>query len=177
MSNFGGVSNVYNANVQGFVGVRSRRQRQIASAPGGVDARRQLAPQIFGLMVEVNGLRTGIELLTDVGVEQNIVHNEKGLEDEFFNTAWIVASDHAMFRGHLQDRKTTLVFPAGNARKLAARIEELVSDRLLYRELSQASEAAWEAFRFRSRGAVLLQHWVRGEASDVEWHRNLREPR
>jgi O-antigen/teichoic acid export membrane protein len=58
---------------------------------------RLLAPQIFGVMVIVNGLRMGIELLTDVGVEQNIVHNEKGLEDEFFNTAWTVQ----MIRGAL----------------------------------------------------------------------------
>jgi O-antigen/teichoic acid export membrane protein len=58
---------------------------------------RLLAPQIFGVMVIVNVLRTGIELLTDVGVEQNIIHNEKGLEDEFFNTAWTVQ----MVRGAL----------------------------------------------------------------------------
>lgn len=49
---------------------------------------RLLTPQIFGVMVVVNSLRMGVELLTDVGVEQNIVHNPKGLDDEFFNTAW-----------------------------------------------------------------------------------------
>lgn len=68
---------------------------------------RLLAPQIFGVMVVVNGLRMGIELLTDVGVEQNIVHNRKGLEDEFFNTAWTLQ----MIRGVL----ITLLFLALSA--------------------------------------------------------------
>lgn len=58
---------------------------------------RLLAPQVFGVMVVVNSLRMGIELLTDVGVEQNIIHNDKGLEDEFFNTAWTLQ----MVRGAL----------------------------------------------------------------------------
>jgi O-antigen/teichoic acid export membrane protein len=49
---------------------------------------RLLAPRVFGVMVVVNALRIGIELLTDVGVEQNIVHKENSLEETFFNTAW-----------------------------------------------------------------------------------------
>ena len=49
---------------------------------------RLLAPEIFGIMVIVNALRVGVELLTDVGIEQNIVHNRRGLEPDFFNTAW-----------------------------------------------------------------------------------------
>lgn len=68
---------------------------------------RLLAPQVFGVMVVVNGLRMGIELLTDVGVEQNIVYNRKGLEDEFFNTAWTLQ----MIRGAL----ITLLFLALSA--------------------------------------------------------------
>lgn len=68
---------------------------------------RLLAPQIFGVMVVVQGLRMGVELLTDVGVEQNIVYNHKGLEDEFFNTAWTLQ----MIRGAL----ITLLFLALSA--------------------------------------------------------------
>lgn len=49
---------------------------------------RLLAPEIFGVMVIVNGLRIGIELLTDVGIEQNIVNHRDGLSSRFFNTAW-----------------------------------------------------------------------------------------
>lgn len=51
---------------------------------------RLLAPQLFGVMLIVNTLRTGIELLSDIGVGQNIVSNRDGYKPEFFNTAWTV---------------------------------------------------------------------------------------
>jgi O-antigen/teichoic acid export membrane protein len=49
---------------------------------------RLLAPPIFGLMAVVNAVRTGIELLSDVGVFQNIVSNPRGEEPTFYDTAW-----------------------------------------------------------------------------------------
>lgn len=49
---------------------------------------RLLAPEIFGVMVVVHAMRLGIELLTDIGIEQNIVRHKDGLESRFFNTAW-----------------------------------------------------------------------------------------
>ena len=49
---------------------------------------RLLTPEIFGIMVIVNSIKYGIELLTDVGIEQNIVQKKDGLKSEFFNTAW-----------------------------------------------------------------------------------------
>jgi O-antigen/teichoic acid export membrane protein len=49
---------------------------------------RLLAPQIFGLMAVVNAIRTGVELLSDVGINQNIVTNPRGHEPQFYNTAW-----------------------------------------------------------------------------------------
>jgi len=49
---------------------------------------RLLAPEIFGIMVVVNSIRLGMELLTDVGIEQNIVNHRHGLTPRFFNTAW-----------------------------------------------------------------------------------------
>jgi len=51
---------------------------------------RLLAPEILGIMVIVNSLKYGVELLTDVGVEQNIVHNPDGSEPAFINTAWTI---------------------------------------------------------------------------------------
>lgn len=47
-----------------------------------------LAPAIFGVMALVNSLRTGVELLTDVGISQNIVVSKRGDEADFYNTAW-----------------------------------------------------------------------------------------
>lgn len=47
-----------------------------------------LAPDIMGVMLVVNAVRLGIELLTDVGIEQNIVHHPDGLDRAFRDTAW-----------------------------------------------------------------------------------------
>ena len=41
-------------------------------------------------MLLINTLRTGVELLTDVGVGQSIVNNPRGNEPAFYNTAWTV---------------------------------------------------------------------------------------
>ena len=49
---------------------------------------RLLAPPIFGLMAVVMAIRTGFELLSDVGVSQNIVSNPRGEDPDFYNTAW-----------------------------------------------------------------------------------------
>lgn len=49
---------------------------------------RLLAPELFGLMLIVSTLRTGIELLSDIGVGQNIISNPRATDEEFYNTAW-----------------------------------------------------------------------------------------
>jgi O-antigen/teichoic acid export membrane protein len=49
---------------------------------------RLLSPPIFGLMAVVMAIRTGFELLSDVGVSQNIVSNPRGEDPDFYNTAW-----------------------------------------------------------------------------------------
>jgi O-antigen/teichoic acid export membrane protein len=51
---------------------------------------RLLAPDVLGIMVIVNSVRYGVELLTDVGVEQNIVRHRDGLTPTFLNTAWTI---------------------------------------------------------------------------------------
>ena len=47
-----------------------------------------LAPDIFGIMVIVYSIRSGIDLLSDIGVQQSIVANKNSDEPEFYNTAW-----------------------------------------------------------------------------------------
>lgn len=49
-----------------------------------------LAPALLGTMLLINSLRTGGELLTDVGVGQSIVNNPRGNEPDFYNTAWTI---------------------------------------------------------------------------------------
>ncbi len=49
---------------------------------------RLLGPEILGLMVIVNSIRTGVDLISDVGIGQNIVYNQNAENPEFYNTAW-----------------------------------------------------------------------------------------
>jgi O-antigen/teichoic acid export membrane protein len=52
---------------------------------------RLLAPSLFGLMTIVNAIRFGVELLSDLGLGQNIVSNPKGHTPDFYDTAWTLA--------------------------------------------------------------------------------------
>ena len=49
-----------------------------------------LAPAVFGIMLIVNTVRTGVELLSDIGVGQNIVASQNGEDPRFLATAWTV---------------------------------------------------------------------------------------
>lgn len=49
---------------------------------------RLLAPEMFGLMLVINTLRTGMELLSDVGIGQSVVRSANGDNEEFLATAW-----------------------------------------------------------------------------------------
>src|SRR5436309_14283121 len=49
---------------------------------------RLLAPPIFGLMALVTAIRTGVELLSDVGIMQNIISTPGGDNPDFYDTAW-----------------------------------------------------------------------------------------
>jgi O-antigen/teichoic acid export membrane protein len=49
---------------------------------------RFLAPEIFGLMVIVNALKYGVDLVADIGIGQNVIYNQNGNDPDFYNTAW-----------------------------------------------------------------------------------------
>jgi O-antigen/teichoic acid export membrane protein len=49
-----------------------------------------LSPAIFGMLQIINTLRTGVELLSDVGVGQNIISNRDGATRSFNSTAWTI---------------------------------------------------------------------------------------
>jgi O-antigen/teichoic acid export membrane protein len=49
---------------------------------------RLLAPEIFGTMLIVYSLRTGIELISDIGVGQNLIQSKDAEDPDFYNTAW-----------------------------------------------------------------------------------------
>lgn len=53
---------------------------------------RLLEPSVFGLMSLVVAIRVGMELVSDLGVTQNIVSNPRGQEPSFYDTAWTLHS-------------------------------------------------------------------------------------
>ena len=55
---------------------------------GSVALTRLLSPELFGIIAIVNSVRTGIDLISDVGVAQSIVQNKKGEDSAFYATGW-----------------------------------------------------------------------------------------
>jgi O-antigen/teichoic acid export membrane protein len=51
---------------------------------------RLLIPEYFGLMAIINTLLAGINLFSDLGVGQSIIHNKRGEERDFLDTAWSI---------------------------------------------------------------------------------------
>ena len=49
---------------------------------------RLLTPELFGIMAIVNSVRTGIDLMSDVGFGQSLVQNKNGDRPKFYNTVW-----------------------------------------------------------------------------------------
>jgi O-antigen/teichoic acid export membrane protein len=49
---------------------------------------RLLAPELFGIMLIVNTIRTGAALLMDVGIAQSVISNKHADEKDFYDTAW-----------------------------------------------------------------------------------------
>ena len=49
---------------------------------------RLLAPELFGIMLIVNTIRTGVELLSDIGIAQSVIRSPDGERPAFYNTAW-----------------------------------------------------------------------------------------
>lgn len=86
----------------------------------------------------------------------------------------IVASDHPMFRGHLVDRRTAMVFPARQPIAMADSIEKLVNDHDLYATLSTNSASAWEGMQIPTKWGDVLYHWLRDTEVDREWLINAR---
>ena len=61
---------------------------QVLRLLNNVALARLLSPSLLGLMVIVNAIRTGVELLSDIGINQNIVSSKAGESPDFYDTAW-----------------------------------------------------------------------------------------
>ena len=82
--------------------------------------------------------------------------------DSYCSRTPLIASDHPMFRGRVEDGFAALVFRAGSPESLADRAEELLRSPDLYARLSRNSEAAWAKLQLPVRWGDLLQQWLAG---------------
>lgn len=72
----------------------------------------------------------------------------------------IVASDHPMYAGHLRRNQAAIVYEAGSHEALAAAIRSVWHDAALYRSLSAASAAAWDALQLPVTWGGLVEGWL-----------------
>jgi glycosyltransferase involved in cell wall biosynthesis len=84
--------------------------------------------------------------------------------DSYCSRTPLLASDHPMFRGRVEDGFAALVFRAGSPQSLAERAEELLRSPELYARLSRNSAAAWAKLQLPVRWGDLLQQWLAGPA-------------
>lgn len=61
---------------------------QILRLLANVALARLLAPELFGIMQIVYSVQTGVELISDVGIGQNIIYHKDANEENFYNSAW-----------------------------------------------------------------------------------------
>jgi glycosyltransferase involved in cell wall biosynthesis len=82
--------------------------------------------------------------------------------DSYCSRTPLIASDHPMFRGRVEDGFAALVFQAGSPESLADRSEQALNDPDLYAQLSRNSEAAWAKLQLPVRWGDLLLQWLAG---------------
>jgi glycosyltransferase involved in cell wall biosynthesis len=81
----------------------------------------------------------------------------------------LIASDHPMFSGNLQDGVSAMIYPAGNPDALTTCIETLIQDPQLYHQISQSSEAAWQRLQLPVKWAELIQRWLNNSPENQSW--------
>lgn len=63
---------------------------QLLSLASNLIMTRILVPEMFGIMALANAFVFGLELVSDLGIHQNIIQSKRGNESRFLNTAWVV---------------------------------------------------------------------------------------
>jgi glycosyltransferase involved in cell wall biosynthesis len=82
--------------------------------------------------------------------------------DSYCSRTPLIASDHPMFRGRVEDGFAALVFRGGSPESLADRAEQALRSPELYAQLSRNSEAAWQKLQLPVRWGDLLQTFLAG---------------
>ena len=81
----------------------------------------------------------------------------------------LILSDHPAFRGRIADGSGGLVFRAGDPASLAAAVERLCADPVLYARLSTGTEAALEALHVGLEWAELVRLFLDDPTNRTGW--------
>jgi glycosyltransferase involved in cell wall biosynthesis len=81
----------------------------------------------------------------------------------------VVASNHPLFRVHLQHRVTAELFEAGNAKALADSLAHLLKDADLYARLSESSHDTWRQMRLPVKWHDIVERWMADTAEAKGW--------
>ena len=81
----------------------------------------------------------------------------------------IVVSDHPMFASSLNHNVNAMVFPAGNTRSLARRIDYLLTNPEVYARLSAASQKSWQSLQLPVHWISLIDHWLQDTKVAQQW--------
>jgi glycosyltransferase involved in cell wall biosynthesis len=85
----------------------------------------------------------------------------------------IVASDHPSFSDHLFHGVNAMIFPAGNAKSMAHRIERIMGQPQLYAQLSEAATITLKTLKIPAHWAELIERWIGSQtpagADNLQW--------
>jgi glycosyltransferase involved in cell wall biosynthesis len=80
----------------------------------------------------------------------------------------LICSDHPMFRKRVASTASRSV-PECRPDAMATAVEQTLSDRELYRRMSQATQTAWERLQESVRLDDLIRHWLGRTPEDDRW--------
>lgn len=80
---------------------------------GNLITTRLLVPEMFGVMAIANVLFIGIEMLSDLGIRQNIIQSRRGDDPTFLNTAWSLQIVRGLLLGLIVLMLSALLYGLG----------------------------------------------------------------
>ncbi|MEO1621286.1 MAG: glycosyltransferase family 4 protein [Cyanobacteria bacterium J06632_3] len=85
----------------------------------------------------------------------------------------IVTSDHPYFMARLVHGLNAMIFPAGNAKSMAHRIERVMGQPALYAQLSESVDVDLNKVKVPARWSTLINCWLCDRAYDRQHLRNF----
>lgn len=81
----------------------------------------------------------------------------------------LIASDHPMFAGNLQDGNDAVIYKAADPASLAAGIERIRGDAGLYCEISKNTATAWRRIQLEVEWSDLIGRFLEGFERHTDW--------